>query len=385
MFYGARDRKAARLERKVDRLEGKRDVAGLAALLGHRDILVYGRARKALQRIADDSPIDPFLNVLRRSTGVARAEVIEILGKIGDPAAVPVLIPLLADVDQTLLPIDYRFVGETFSSVTASALGGIGGPAVREALIDALADEDFPALREPLLSALVVVAEPDVAAALLELLRDGQAAASALGRLSGPVARTVLIDALEGRNYLRASSPVLQALMAMSGPDTVNALAGLARGDSRERRAAFASLDLDSVTGTGGAEAVAALHDVLDPDGALRATVEADTSSSTTGRTRGDDDAAALIRLIIHDGHTVVPGGTVYRDREAMTAMEALEVLVAQRGDDVPRWVLYAGATLDNFAYWSEIDDGEQIGIRVNAIELRRLCLSALLHPDNEI
>lgn len=198
MVFGSRRRKTDRLIRKVDRLEQKRDAGGLAKLLGHDDVLVYSRARKALKRVAGDSTIDPLLHVLD-------------------------------------------------------------------------------------------------------------------------------------------------------------------------------------------AEADAALRDVLDPDGALRAALEADERTGrATSDVRGDDDAAVSnLRLIIHDpGYAVIPNGATFRDMRARRALQALEDIVAQRGDGVPRWVLYAGATLDDFVVWAEIDDGEPVGLRTSAADLRRLCLSVLLRPE---
>jgi HEAT repeat protein len=389
MVFGSRRRKTDRLIRKVDRLEQKRDAGGLAKLLGHDDVLVYSRARKALKKVAGDSTIDPLLHVLGPSAGVVRAEIIEMLAEIGGPAAVPTLVPMLADTsrcrDKNGRNSRYLSI-ETISSVTAEALGRIGDPSATGALISVLADENFPGLREPLLSALARAGGPEVAGALLTLLRDEHSATSGLGRLSGPDARAVLIDALDGQNYIRARYPVLRALTRVSGSGTVNALAGLARsGDEKERRAAIAALDLDHFVEMRDAEADAALRDVLDPDGALRAALEADerTGRATSDVRGDDDDAVSNLRLIIHDpGYAVIPNGATFRDMRARRALQALEDIVAQRGDGVPRWVLYAGATLDDFVVWAEIDDGEPVGLRTSAADLRRLCLSVLLRPE---
>ncbi|MCP9949117.1 hypothetical protein LUX33_12305 [Actinomadura madurae] len=89
--------------------------------------------------------------------------------------------------------------------------------------------------------------------------------------------------------------------------------------------------------------------------------------------------------MIIRDpGYAVIPNGATYRDRAARKALDALEDIVAQRGDGVPRRVLYAGATLDDFVVWTEID-GEPMGLRITAAGLRHLCLSALLRQDSEV
>lgn len=312
------------------------------------------------------------------------------LGNLGDPRAVPVLVPLLVETGRIRDKNGRatRFSSyETISSITAGALGRIGDPSAKDALIGVLADGEFSGLREPLLSALVAVAGSEVAGALLALLRDRDAATPALGRLSGPVARQVLIDTLDGQNDIRARHPVLQAMVKVSASGTVNALAELARrGGDQERRAAIAALDLGHFVEMDDAEADAALRDVLDPDGALRAELEADgrAAPGALGAGGDDEEAVANLRLIIRDpGYAVIPNGATYRDRAARKALDALEDIVAQRGGGVPRWVLYAGATLDDFVVWTEID-GEPMGLRITAAGLRRLCLSALLRQDSE-
>ncbi|MCP9978358.1 HEAT repeat domain-containing protein [Actinomadura madurae] len=391
MFPGSQNRKLDRLKRKVDRLEQKRDVARLADLLGHGDILVYSRAREALERIVGDAAIDPVFPFLGHPVGAVRAEISGMLGRIGDPRAVPVLVPLLVETgrirDENGRATRFSSY-ETISSITAGALGRIGDPSVKDALIGVLADGEFSGLREPLLSALVAVAGSEVAGALLALLRDRDAATPALGRLSGPVARQVLIDTLDGRNDIRARHPVLQAMVKVNASGTVNALAELARsGGEQERRAAIAALDLGHFVEMNDAEADAALRDVLDPDGALRAALEADgrAAPGAPGAGGDDDEAVANLRLIIRDpGYAVIPNGATYRDRAARKALDALEDIVAQRGDGVPRRVLYAGATLDDFVVWTEID-GEPMGLRITAAGLRHLCLSALLRQDSEV
>lgn len=239
----------------------------MADLLGHGDILVYSRAREALERIVGDAAIDPVFPFLGHPVGAVRAEISGMLGRIGDPRAVPVLVPLLVETgrirDENGRATRFSSY-ETISSITAGALGRIGDPSVKDALIGVLADGEFSGLREPLLSALVAVAGSEVAGALLALLRDRDAATPALGRLSGPVARQVLIDTLDGRNDIRARHPVLQAMVKVNASGTVNALAELARsGGEQERRAAIAALDLGHFVEMNDAEADAALRDVL--------------------------------------------------------------------------------------------------------------------------
>ncbi|MEO3828994.1 HEAT repeat domain-containing protein [Actinomadura sp. B10D3] len=158
MLPGSQIRKLNRLERKVDRLEQKCDVASLANFLGHDNVLVYSRAREALERIAGDTGIDPLLPVLGHPIGAVRAEISRMLGKIGDPRAVPALVPLLVETGgiHGKNGRATRFSSnETISSITAGALGRIGDTSAKDALIGALADGEFPGLREPLLGALV--------------------------------------------------------------------------------------------------------------------------------------------------------------------------------------------------------------------------------------
>jgi len=137
-------------------------------------------ARYALERIPNASAGARLRDAVRRTSPPIQTGIVVSLGRRRDEAAVPLIKPLLASRDVHL------------ADAAASALGEIGGPAAREALLSANAS-------------------PAVSAALL-----GMADAAVYRRLYAPAhSEAVRVAALEGlaRVEGRQAAPVLHAAL----------------------------------------------------------------------------------------------------------------------------------------------------------------------------
>lgn len=116
---------------------------------------------------------DAASSALERLTVADSAQkcvLVRLLGKIGDPATVPALVPLLADPEPAVVASTVRALAGLAAPEPAAALVGLlGSPAVAEAdLLDAIAATGVAAL-EPLAEGLAAV-EPRVRAAAAEAL-----------------------------------------------------------------------------------------------------------------------------------------------------------------------------------------------------------------------
>jgi HEAT repeat protein len=127
----------------------------------------------------------------------------EALGRVRDPAAIPVLIDEL------------RVVDEFSSPRVAGALASFGAPAV-EPLRHAILESDAPATRAWASRVLGMIGDASATAALVDRLQDPHeqvraSAAEALGRLGGPRALHPLVD-----RALRDPTPHVRAQAAAS-------------------------------------------------------------------------------------------------------------------------------------------------------------------------
>lgn len=86
--------------------------------------------------------IQPFIIALNDDDQYMRLRAAEILGQLGDPAAVPVLMQAIYDPDNTVKYGKGIFARKSVQNVATDALVAIGGPTVVEALQQMLADED---------------------------------------------------------------------------------------------------------------------------------------------------------------------------------------------------------------------------------------------------
>jgi HEAT repeat protein len=110
-------------------LKRRKDYRGLIKALRHRNPEVQWQASAALADLGPEG-MDHLLAGLRTWNKDTRLGIIEALGEIGDPAAVPTLIPLLEDFSNEI-----RWE-------TALALGEIGDPQAIDPLREALQDHD---------------------------------------------------------------------------------------------------------------------------------------------------------------------------------------------------------------------------------------------------
>ena len=193
-------------ERRVARLQERRDLAGLVRLLERGEPSVRHLAAAALGDLGDPAALDALLSALsgpdeegvrwRAAEGLGRLgppavdglaalavgedpdvrwKAIVALGDIGDPHAAPVLLGRLADPD--------RFV----RARAVSALARLGSPCL-PLMLEALSDPD-PRVRQGAAEALGQVGDPAAVDGLLGALLDPaesvrRAAAVALLRIN---------------------------------------------------------------------------------------------------------------------------------------------------------------------------------------------------------
>lgn len=435
--------------RQIDRLWQRENTAKLAVLLrrGRPEdrqraaetlLLLVAELDKSPSRAIVEPRLRALVNPLLRTLGESnsghdlRDLIAATLGHVGDPAAVPALAALLPDTSCSSSSCCQR---GTVGAVAADALGRIGGPAARRALVDALADERFPGPRHPLLSALAVETEcgPNLARALIAVvvgtdspvkpdLSDDAAGAVAdvLDRVGVPLLRRVLVDALADA---QSRQRLLTALVSVDARGLVDMLIQLIRaGDTAARRAAtntLANLNRLAVERYRD-QAMAALHEAVDPGGVLRRFLDNERTvvreryhdrlftpldekrrppwdhgehpDITAAITRGDwaqvvefgaPAADLLVRAIATGNDDVFAAGLVhardgrvFRLKSTENAVAALEEVVSAHAAEVPRWILQAGALVGDFAV--PVPGGEEtLAYNVDVSNLRSVCLEA--------
>jgi HEAT repeat protein len=209
----------------VKKLKERRDIAGLARLLEHKDPQVQYEAAEALGNLGDEKAIGPLITALKRDefSGV-RWKAAEALSKIGNPA-VESLIATLQYPDD-----DVRWKA-------AIALGEIGNPDAIEPLILILSDEDR-FVRSRAAHALSMIGEPSIPP-LIHALKKGDpgvrwGAVLALGKIKNPLAVEPLILALaDDQAMVRAEAA---AALASIGTPALGPLLGFLKGAQGETR-----------------------------------------------------------------------------------------------------------------------------------------------------
>jgi HEAT repeat protein len=126
-----------------------KSVPALAALLGQER--VGHAARYALEGIPGPEATAALREALTKTSGLAKAGIINSLGWRRDAESVPLLVPLISDADAVI------------AKETASALGRIGGEKAVAALI-AARDNSNPTVRRAVLEALLLCAENSLSA-----------------------------------------------------------------------------------------------------------------------------------------------------------------------------------------------------------------------------
>ncbi|MFD2468897.1 hypothetical protein [Amycolatopsis silviterrae] len=442
--------------RQIDRLFLRENTAKLANLLhrgspedrqmaAERLLIVVATQDRSPSRAIVEPRLRALVNPLLRTLGGSnsgpdlRDLIAATLGHIGDPAALPALAALLPDTNSSNSTYSHR---RTVGAVAADALGRIGGPAARRALVDALADERFPGPRHPLLSALAAETEcgPNLARALIAMfLSTGSpekpdpsddaagAAADVLDRVGVPLLRHVLVDALAD---VQSQSRLLPALLSVDARGLVDMLIQLIRtGDTAARRAATNTLaNLNQLAGKRHCDqAIAALHEAVDPGGVLRRFLDNertvvrkrhhDSLFDTLGKSRrppwdhgkhpditaaiiqnnwaqvvkfGATAADLLIRVIATNNddifaaslaHSPARNDRFFRLKSTENAVVALKEVVSAHADLVPRWILQAGALVGDFAVPLTPSVEEAYAYNVDVSNLRSVCLEAYFTP----
>jgi HEAT repeat protein len=175
-----------------------KSVPALAALLGQER--TSHAARYALEGLPFPEAVTALRQALGATSGPIKAGLIDSLGWRHDPAAVPLLAPLLTDADPAI------------ASAAASALGRIGGLEATGALV--AADVDPPGVRAARGDALLLCAE--------DLLAGGdanQAARFYEAILAAHVPDRIRVAAWRGLVMADASGRGERILGALSGQD----------------------------------------------------------------------------------------------------------------------------------------------------------------------
>jgi len=189
----------------LGKIADKRAVLPLIKLLNDNSFAKW-QAIRALGEIKDKRATEPLLKLLNR--GETRADIIYVLGEIGDAAAIDTLSFYLKDEN-----VEVRIA-------VVSALGKIGHKRATAFLIDALSDNDSR-VRNWAISALGKIGDPGAVDALINIVNNGQKefkprAIEALGQIGDAKATEALISFL-GSNDASIRKNACLALYSIRG------------------------------------------------------------------------------------------------------------------------------------------------------------------------
>lgn len=196
-------------------------IEALICALRHisQDVRIYASSRLALvaanSKGAINADVQELLEALNDDTWEVRNAVIQVLGRIDNPAVVPALLKILEDDE-------YRV---RLSAI--EALGMIGEPSAVPSLLDALQDEEFQ-VRQFAARSLGWIGDPLAVNPLIGALDDEnwlvcEAAAEALGAISDPAAVPALIECLQHKPWWNTDVAV-RALKHIGTPDALAAV-----------------------------------------------------------------------------------------------------------------------------------------------------------------
>jgi HEAT repeat protein len=255
----------------------------------------------------DGRAADPLLARLAQVNAPQRLAIVELLGRVGAPRAVPALSPLLGQTDVAL------------RLATVRALAAIGASEAAPALVPLL-DASDARTRFETARALRTTASTDVVQTLLERLsaeRSGDrhallialggalARLSSLGKLPEPLSRAALqaLTSVAAGDDDELSDRAVDALAVWAPPGALAPLAsGLRLPSSRRRATAVRALGQ-----LGDPEARQVLRYVLQ-HGSTR---EAATAAAALGEVGDQRDVAALVKATKRR-HWPVPGAAAY-------------------------------------------------------------------------
>ena len=181
---------------------------GLAALPAPKQILLT----QVLGKRGDPAALPALSSLARKGEPAARVAAIRAMPEIRDPAAAPVLVGLLADAE------------EDVAQAAENALASLGGPQVDTALTGMLAQPDVNTRRV----AIEVLGRRRVAAAVPALLKMAQdadesvrlAAIKVVGDLAGLAEFPALVDLLVAADDSETLRAVERALSAICSRET---------------------------------------------------------------------------------------------------------------------------------------------------------------------
>ena len=200
-----------------ERIDDKRAFGALLALA--KDAHPYTRAfaAKGLGRLKDPSALPTLLGLVASGDPAVVIEGVRALGRIADPSAVPALVKLIQAKDTNPYA---RFEA-------LDALGGMRAPGVSDLLLDSFTDSN-PAIRAAALKSAARLDPEQFVAVLSGLDPDPvwsvrATIASTFGTLPPDVALPVLNTMLGDRDY-RVIPAVLEALVKLHAPDVAAVL-----------------------------------------------------------------------------------------------------------------------------------------------------------------
>ncbi len=317
----------AYLCRELGRVGGASEVPALARWLAdgrHADA-----ARLALEMIPDPAAGAALREALGRLPGRARIGVMNSLAARGDETAIPAVKALAADPDAATAMAAVRALGAFGTKAAAAALGGVAGPASREASLDCALRLAARGDRATALSLVRPLADAGGAPA------ERVAALSALARIDAAAAATDLLAAAGGPDDFVAGSAIgilSQTADAAGAAALAAKLAALAPG----RKA----LAIDALAVRGGAEALPSIRPMLrDTDAGVREAAaralgalgtEADVeclAASAAGGSKSAGEALAALRDPRADAAIL----SLADRSEAGTRVVLIEAAVARR------------------------------------------------------
>jgi HEAT repeat protein/cyclophilin family peptidyl-prolyl cis-trans isomerase len=250
----------------------------------------------ALQRLEDKRSLPALITLSKESNPYTRAFAVKGLNALGDPSAVPVLMPLLSSGERSVLIEAIRALGHLRATAAAeplvrmirdastnpqvrleavNAISGIHTQEVTDTLIDLLSDR-APAVRASALKSLAALDRDNFVTILSGLDPDSNwsvraALASVLATLPSEIGLPRL-TAMANDSDQRVVPSVLAALVKLKAPNAAAILLERLKADDPAVRAAAAE-GIAELKPANGAEALADAYRAgqRDPDYAARA------------------------------------------------------------------------------------------------------------------
>jgi HEAT repeat protein/beta-lactamase regulating signal transducer with metallopeptidase domain len=298
-------------------------VDALVSLLGHLDEDVRQRAAKALGQIGDERAVAPLTTLLNDSSWSARGNAIWALGEIGDPRAAEVLRPLLDSGSRESVATALGKLGDKASAPTILKL-------YRET--EGFYGSDPPRWRAtPYGEALAQIGGPEVRDGMIEILLqnpDGlrrEEAAKILGQHGDPAAIPALRDALFHDTEKSVNIAACTALGEIGGEEAVQALTS--QEDSRDTRISnlrygickYLADALSKIHSETSSEGLARLYNYYSNAAQRQVTFEARLVAAKTLAERGDPRGKTMLEELRDIPETRVEAAKALHQLEQQT------------------------------------------------------------------